>query len=1082
MKYILYSSRFDFSLRAWQRLNEAMLLYLGNTVVREKWKKRPVSGIFVALVLLIGNLLQAEEWKLTGGTGKKLPDGVLEVSGNGTDSNAWVSDSVDVKPGEMYRFFMEACSPTGSGGCAPCGLEGFSRDFSEIDKTWKPYSFIFKAPTDRKEFRMRIGQWNSAQTYRFRKMKVEPVEPIYRGIKIPGDGKNYFLLGDGEMIRGGKYRFNGFFGGQSANALRPFVSTTTGFNSNRFTVYGEQEIVFLFSFPSINGSSEERSEDMFSGRILYPLKSRRIEVNVNYHVRGECIVLATGWTTKENSWNPLRDQETLELGRIDKVGTIQVEVPESFCSGSHYLRLTIRGSKDASFQVDGVNFEADVDCKFEGVGETVFADVLPQPEKSPDGYSSKPLFFDEQRTLYVLHSNDSDKPVKPLIANPPSRMSRQHQSKYSMSEPFDAQKGEIPPQSACLETKPKSKVPEYRIPLSDRILKYSFLYQPYRDADFGYCIPGDILNAVSNEGDSKPLDGIWWAESDWKVSPDKMAPERKPDNLKSIFFSAAKNDIESFQLVVNGTESGRENVQLLLDGDLKNESGATIPAKKIQIRYAYYHFIQRPTDSTGMMGFWPDALPPHLPDGSIDIPAGKNQPFWITVSVPENAEAEIYEGRLKLRWTQDGLKNEQTIPFTLKVWNFALPKRNTLQTAFGRNIWRAFEYHNAKNEEDRRAVLEFYHQLYADHRISVYDPAPLDPIRVSWDKENLKAKIDFSDWDKEMQRLIDKFHITGFRLHIQGMGWGTFEERGLGNIAGFEEGTPQYEALFSDYVKQLESHLQEKGWLNMAYIYWFDEPEPKDYEFVANGFTKLQKHAPGLARMITEEPNPGFIEALEKVGAKIDIWCPVTYNFDENEAKKRQELGERFWWYVCCGPHAPFCTLFIDHPSIELRLWHWQAWKYNVVGSLIWESNYWTSPTAFPQGSENPYQNPYDDPMSYVSGGPQGSKRFWGNGDGRFVYPPLEAAIPGRNDGKPILKAPVSSIRLEMLREGIEDYEMLNMLRKLKKKHPEAADKIDVLLVIPAEITSSLTDFTTDPKPIYQRRQRVAELIEKLSE
>ncbi|MCL2711422.1 MAG: DUF4091 domain-containing protein, partial [Planctomycetaceae bacterium] len=135
------------------------------------------------------------------------------------------------------------------------------------------------------------------------------------------------------------------------------------------------------------------------------------------------------------------------------------------------------------------------------------------------------------------------------------------------------------------------------------------------------------------------------------------------------------------------------------------------------------------------------------------------------------------------------------------------------------------------------------------------------------------------------------------------------------------------------------------------------------------------------------------------------------------------------------------------------------------------------SSAAFPNGA----QNPYEDPMGYVSGysTPAGSKQFWGNGDGRFLYPPLSAATPGRNNGNVILEPPVSSIRWEMIREGIQDYEMLLMLRDLKEKRPDLAREIEALLVVPDNITAGMTEFTTDPAPIYERRRAIARLLEE---
>ena len=91
----------------------------------------------------------------------------------------------------------------------------------------------------------------------------------------------------------------------------------------------------------------------------------------------------------------------------------------------------------------------------------------------------------------------------------------------------------------------------------------------------------------------------------------------------------------------------------------------------------------------------------------------------------------------------------------------------------------------------------------------------------------------------------------------------------------------------------------------------------------------------------------------------------------------------------------------------------------------------------------------------------------------RSVYPPLDAATPNRNDGKPILQSPNSSIRWEMIREGIEDYEMLRMF----EQKATAAEK-EELKTLMESVSKSLTEFTTDPQPIRKARAFVANVIE----
>lgn len=329
-------------------------------------------------------------------------------------------------------------------------------------------------------------------------------------------------------------------------------------------------------------------------------------------------------------------------------------------------------------------------------------------------------------------------------------------------------------------------------------------------------------------------------------------------------------------------------------------------------------------------------------------------------------------------------------------------------------------------------------------------------------------------WDTAMARAFDQFHFNSFCLAVPGLGGGTFYERYEPSLLGYGEHTLEYKTALTTWCQAAESHLREKGWLNKAYVYWFDEPEPPDYAFVMNGFQKIKQAAPDIPRMLTEEVVP------ELIGGPT-IWCPVSFNYNHEAAQERRKEGETIWWYICTGPKAPYATLFIDHPGTALRVWLWQTWQRAIEGILIWQTNYWTSSTAYP----DTLQNPYKDPMSWMSGygTPSGTRYPWGNGDGRFVYPPPAAF--GEGSGKAILEPPVPSIRLEMLRDGIEDYEYLVLLKKcleeLRKKVPASErEPYDELLNVPDTITKSLTVFTFDPEPIEIRRKTIAQALETL--
>jgi hypothetical protein len=69
-----------------------------------------------------------------------------------------------------------------------------------------------------------------------------------------------------------------------------------------------------------------------------------------------------------------------------------------------------------------------------------------------------------------------------------------------------------------------------------------------------------------------------------------------------------------------------------------------------------------------------------------------------------------------------------------------------------------------------------------------------------------------------------------------------------------------------------------------------------------------------------------------------------------------------------------------------------------------------------------------------------------------------------------------------MLRDGIEDYEYLAILKRLLKAKKDKLNasrqkEYATLLEVPGDITSDMTTFTKDPAPIEVRRDQVARAI-----
>ncbi|MDN5217474.1 DUF4091 domain-containing protein [Fulvivirgaceae bacterium BMA12] len=89
---------------------------------------------------------------------------------------------------------------------------------------------------------------------------------------------------------------------------------------------------------------------------------------------------------------------------------------------------------------------------------------------------------------------------------------------------------------------------------------------------------------------------------------------------------------------------------------------------------------------------------------------------------------------------------------------------------------------------------------------------------------------------------------------------------------------------------------------------------------------------------------------------------------------------------------------------IKTRLLHWVNYKYNIPGYLHWGFNYWGS-----KGGITNSGDPYGD----VSGMISSSGNILPGGDCWIAYPGNKIIYP--------------SIRLEAMRDGIVDYELLKM-------------------------------------------------------
>ena len=992
---------------------------------------KKVTSLILLLMIIMVQISLAEsisfndksKWRLSGGKGgwkvdSESGDECITVTGSGesNDANHWKYE-YKLEPGQIYKLTCMIKTSTGAEGSnILMGSNLVNRDVWVKD-TWELQTLIFRTPDVIDYSYLRFGQWRVTGTIWFKDIKLTKVEPIH-------STTNTIELGSGELVSGRTYRASYNFQGIESTYSRCLEKYNATFNTNRFTLGAKDYIIF--------------KHVLGDGRMKIQ-RGGELTINIGHYTRGNCLVEVSA---DGNSWR--------RTGIMNSKGEKTFRIDGNFYPTNQiFVRLSASGLA-AAFQVYSYSYESQLAIEMpDVVGSTDYI-AISQRQK------------DVAVKLESLGEEDSDKPAVIHVSNT-SNKEQTYEIEYNVKgsiqrrfvtvPPGKSKKVSIPPESGAELGAQRKLVVKKQGSSEIAYEAEANLKTPYMQrANYGRLI-GTYKNVT-----------LWYTDGTRKIGRTRPAP--KPPVAKEIKLSAAINEYEPVQLVIR-PDKDLKNVTVE-KSIFKSKNGDVIAPKYFEIFMVDYVPIEHPTDAFGTIGLWPDPLPPV--DKPFNVSKNSNQPLWLLVYVPPTTKAGDYYADIHLSTSEW----EQKVPIHLEVWDFTLPKKNHLKSSFGFQPGYVRDYHNYTNRNNIGPLLEKYFKSFAQHRISPYNPFGMYEIDEKFDAIRLNAKLDMSKFDLGIKKYFGEYGFTTYRTKIAGLGSGTFHNRNYGNIAGFKQGTAKYEKLMTNYLGQLQKSFEERNILDKAYVYWFDEPDRRDYDFVIETNKLLKKAAPKIQKLLTEQPE-------SELYGYVDIWCPLITNYNHKIANERRKLGEKFWWYICTVPKEPYPTLFIDHNAVELRVWIWMSWKYNMDGILIWQSNYWTSNAAYPPPKQ---QNPYNDPMSYKSGyGLEGGDIVhWGNGDGRFLYPPKAVF----ESNAPCHEGPVSSIRWEMLREGMEDYEYLWMLRDLIKRVPKNKEILpllnsaNALLKVPENIAKSTTEFTSTPDPIYSHRLKIAKMILRL--
>jgi hypothetical protein len=329
--------------------------------------------------------------------------------------------------------------------------------------------------------------------------------------------------------------------------------------------------------------------------------------------------------------------------------------------------------------------------------------------------------------------------------------------------------------------------------------------------------------------------------------------------------------------------------------------------------------------------------------------------------------------------------------------------------------------------------------------------------------ETVAEKIHGKAWNNTLKWKYRDF-LLSHRLNVDSI-YKTFdlEKESVADLKRLKAGGQNFVTVspWGD-VDGLKSRLKESGLLDSAWCYGYDEFSVDRKAEIAEGAKIWREKWPEAKTMTTADPRLSDDPAVD---ALIDAWVPISPSIEVDSAimDRIRSRGKEVWYYVCIGPSSPYANLQIEKPGIEQRLLlGYMIDKVNAGGFLYYALN-------LSGANTKPIS---DGPL--CSWMPASFADY--NGDGAVFY-----------EG---INGPVSTIRLENMRDGIEDYETNCILKSLRAQastrnnwndtQRKTINSAKILSVVPDNIVRKLSDFTYDPNRLERYSSSVNQAIENL--
>jgi hypothetical protein len=207
-------------------------------------------------------------------------------------------------------------------------------------------------------------------------------------------------------------------------------------------------------------------------------------------------------------------------------------------------------------------------------------------------------------------------------------------------------------------------------------------------------------------------------------------------------------------------------------------------------------------------------------------------------------------------------------------------------------------------------------------------------------------------------------------------------------------------------------------------------------------------HRAGIKNLISMSPTPALYSDGSGTGrSAVDIWVllPLMYNNSKTQVSEVLKKGDSVWSYNTLVQDAYSPKWLIDFDPVNFRIQPgFISQSLNLSGMLYWRIDKWPS-----------------DPWNNVNNaGTYSSANY--PGEGMLVYP-----------GQPVgIKGVVASMRLKWLRDGVEDYDYVQILKELGRE--------DLAMQIARSVGPDWTNWTRDPSAIAAAREKLGEAIDQI--